>query len=66
MTRLPIQGRSFLKCQRASFCVLFRQNLGAVYHDGNAQASPDEIRYANYVNYGRRFEQLLRDCGWNL
>ncbi len=41
-------------------------HLGAVFHDGNAQASPDEIRYANYVNYGRRFEQLLRDCGWNL
>ncbi|MCI5778235.1 MAG: sugar phosphate isomerase/epimerase [Lentisphaeria bacterium] len=41
-------------------------HLGCVFHDGNAQAGEDGIRYQNYVNYGRRFEKLLTECGWTL
>jgi sugar phosphate isomerase/epimerase len=33
-------------------------HLAAVYHDGSAQ-SADEIRYDNYVEYGRRFMRLV-------
>jgi sugar phosphate isomerase/epimerase len=38
-------------------------HLAVVFHDKNAQAEAD-VRYQNYVSYGRRFEELLRDCGW--
>lgn len=41
-------------------------HLGCVFHEGDASASEAGIRYQNYVNYGRRFEQLLVDCGWTL
>ena len=41
-------------------------HLGCVFHEGNACDSEDEIRYNNYVAYGRKFEQLLVDCGWTL
>jgi sugar phosphate isomerase/epimerase len=34
-------------------------HLAMVYHDGTI-TSPDEIRYANYIEYGRRFESLVR------
>jgi len=32
-----------------------------VHHDASVQ-SPAEIRYRNYVTYGRRFEALLASC----
>ena len=41
-------------------------HLGCVFHDGDAKADEAGIRYQNYVNYGRRFEKLLVDCGWEL
>jgi len=33
-------------------------HLAVVHHDAAVQ-SPDEVRYRNYVEYGRRFERLL-------
>jgi sugar phosphate isomerase/epimerase len=33
-------------------------HLAVVYHDGSV-TSPEEIRYANYIEYGRRFESLV-------
>ena len=33
-------------------------HLAVVYHEGSAQ-SEDEVRYNNYVEYGRRFVQLV-------
>jgi len=33
-------------------------HLAVVYHDSSAQ-SKDEVRYSNYVEYGRRFMQLV-------
>ena len=33
-------------------------HLAVVYHDGSI-TSPDEIRYANYIEYGRRFASLV-------
>ena len=40
-------------------------HLSVVFHDKSVESEAD-IRYQNYVSYGRRFEQLLRDCGWKL
>ncbi len=39
-------------------------HLAVVFHDESKECEAD-IRYSNYINYGRRFEQLLRDCGWS-
>jgi len=36
-------------------------HLAVVHHDASVQ-SPAEIRYRNYVTYGRRFEALLASC----
>lgn len=36
-------------------------HLAVVHHDSSVQ-SPEAIRYANYVEYGRRFERLLDEC----
>ncbi len=41
-------------------------HLGAVFHDANAQQSPDEAKYAMYVEYGRRMEKILKDAGAQL
>ena len=38
-------------------------HLAVVFHDA-AQSAADDIRYENYVSYGRKFEALLRECGW--
>ena len=38
-------------------------HLAVVFHDDKPQAESD-VRYQNYVSYGRKFEALLRDCGW--
>ncbi len=40
-------------------------HIAAVFHDENPRKSGEEIRYSSYIRYGRRFQQLLRDCGWN-
>ena len=40
-------------------------HLAVVFHDQSVESAED-IRYNNYVTYGRRFEQLLRDCGWKI
>ena len=40
-------------------------HLAVVFHDESVESAED-IRYNNYVTYGKRFEQLLRDCGWKL
>ncbi len=39
-------------------------HMAAVFHDDSLQSEAD-IRYKNYVDYGRRFEELLADCGWD-
>lgn len=44
-------------------------HLGAIYHEaGNDDNDPAVIkrRHEVYVEYGRRFTQLLLDCGWTL
>jgi len=38
-------------------------HLGEVPHDKTITA-PEEIKYANYVEYGRRFMKLLEDIGY--
>ena len=38
-------------------------HLAAVAHDKSV-SSPEEIKYANYVEYGRRFMKLLDDIGY--
>ena len=38
-------------------------HLAVVAHDESVK-SPDEIRFANYVEYGRRFMKLLEDVGY--
>lgn len=40
-------------------------HLAVVFHDASVQSS-DEIRYSNYVEYGRRFENILRKVGYKL
>lgn len=37
-------------------------HLAVVFHDESVQ-SDDEVRYANYVEYGRRFMDLIREIG---
>ena len=41
-------------------------HVAAVFHDEAKEESDslDKIKYESYVEYGRRFEKLLRDCGW--
>ena len=39
--------------------------MGAVFHDASAVSS-DEYRFNNYVEYGKRFEQLVADVKKNL
>ena len=41
-------------------------HLKCVFHEDNGQTTEDEIRYNNYVSYGKKFEKLLVDCGWTL
>lgn len=37
-------------------------HLAAVFHDDSIQ-STEEIKYANYVEYGKRFMELIREVG---
>ena len=36
-------------------------HMAVVAHDSSVKSEAD-IRFANYVEYGRRFEKLLADC----
>ncbi|MBO5307553.1 MAG: sugar phosphate isomerase/epimerase [Lentisphaeria bacterium] len=40
-------------------------HVATVFHDKESDTSLEEVQYSSYVEYGRRFEKLLRDCGWN-
>ncbi|NQU75897.1 MAG: sugar phosphate isomerase/epimerase [Planctomycetes bacterium] len=42
--------------------VSMEPHLAVVFHDKSV-TSDDQIRYANYVEYGRRFMRLLKDIG---
>jgi len=33
-----------------------------VFHDKDQGETEADIRYRNYIEYGRRFENLLREC----
>ena len=40
-------------------------HVAAVFHEAQESSeSLDEIKYTSYIEYGRRFEKLLRECGW--
>ena len=39
-------------------------HVATVFHDKESDTSLEEVQYTSYVEYGKRFEQLLRDCGW--
>ena len=39
-------------------------HLAVVFHDADGGETEADVRYNNYVSYGRKFEELLRDCGW--
>ncbi len=41
-------------------------HVAHVFHAANPDGDAEAIRYSSYVEYGRRFEKLLRECGWNL
>jgi len=40
-------------------------HIASVYHAANADASEERAKFDSYVEYGRRFERLLCECGWN-
>lgn len=39
-------------------------HVASVFHDQDNSASLDDVKYSSYIEYGRRFEKLLRECGW--
>ena len=39
-------------------------HVASVFHEENPSSDMEQIKYASYIEYGRRFEQLLKDCGW--
>ena len=39
-------------------------HVATVFHEADKGQDLEEVKYASYVEYGRRFEKLLRDCGW--
>ena len=41
-------------------------HIASVFHEKNPDSSLESARYSSYVEYGRRFERLLTDCGWTL
>ncbi|MDD5697787.1 MAG: sugar phosphate isomerase/epimerase [Victivallaceae bacterium] len=44
-------------------------HLATVFHEGDDPGNSDlaaRRKYETYVKYGRRFEQLLKDCGWKI
>ena len=40
-------------------------HVAVVFHEGD-KGDEAAARYRTYVDYGRRFEELLLDCGWQL
>ena len=36
-------------------------HIAAVFHAENPDQAPEDVRFKSYVEYGRRFEQLLKD-----
>lgn len=41
-------------------------HVASVFHQREKDSSSlDEVRYSSYVEYGRRFEKLLSECGWS-
>ncbi len=43
--------------------VSIEPHLAVVYHDDSVQTD-DEVRFANFVEYGRRLESILEETGW--
>ena len=41
-------------------------HIASVFHEKNPGATLEANKYSSYVEYGRRFEKLLVDCGWTL
>ena len=40
-------------------------HVASVFHDKqDTDEAFEKVKYSSYVEYGRRFEKLLRDCGW--
>ncbi|MBE6377250.1 MAG: sugar phosphate isomerase/epimerase [Lentisphaerae bacterium] len=39
-------------------------HLAVVFHEADGVMSEADVMYRNYVTYGQKFEELLRDCGW--
>ena len=39
-------------------------HIATVYHEAEPETDISEIKYKSYIEYGRRFEQLLKDCGY--
>ena len=39
-------------------------HVATVFHDKESDTSLEEVQYTSYVEYGKRFEKLLRECGW--
>ncbi|MBQ9788772.1 MAG: sugar phosphate isomerase/epimerase [Lentisphaeria bacterium] len=40
-------------------------HIASVYHAETRSEDKAAISYNSYIEYGKRFEKLLRDCGWN-
>ena len=36
-------------------------HIAAVFHDANPGQAPEAVRYTSYIEYGRRFEKLLKE-----
>ncbi|MFA6815728.1 MAG: sugar phosphate isomerase/epimerase [Lentisphaeria bacterium] len=39
-------------------------HVASVFHQKDDSQALDVVKYQSYVEYGKRFEKLLRDCGW--
>jgi sugar phosphate isomerase/epimerase len=40
-------------------------HMAVVFHDDSVEAAP-QIRFENFVDYGKRTEALIRSLGWNV
>ena len=40
-------------------------HVAAVFHEQSRATAIEEVRYNSYIEYGRRFEKLLSECGWS-
>lgn len=41
-------------------------HVATVFHEKAPQQDLTKVKYESYVRYGKLFEKLLRDCGWQL